>query len=73
MIHGQQNIRLYIARRYIAYADFEKQKIRRGRPRSSAEMVTCSVYKRNLEDSLKKGIFFQPGKQEAGNKEPRRN
>jgi hypothetical protein len=30
----------------------------RRRPRSSSEMVTCSTYKRNLEGSLKKRIFF---------------
>jgi hypothetical protein len=41
----------------------------RGRPRSSAEMLTCSPYKRKLEESLKKRKLFQRGKQETGNTE----
>jgi hypothetical protein len=40
----------------------------RGRPRS-AEMQTCSPYKRKLEESIKKRKWFQPRKQETGNKE----
>jgi hypothetical protein len=40
-----------------------------GRPRSSAEMLTCSPYKGKLEESLKKRKLFQPGKQETGNTE----
>jgi hypothetical protein len=41
----------------------------RGRLKSSAEMLTCSPYKRILENSFKKRKLFQPGKQETGNKE----
>jgi hypothetical protein len=41
----------------------------RGRPRSSAEKLTCSPYKRKLKDSLKKRKLFQPGEQGTGNKE----
>jgi len=37
----------------------------RGRPRNSAEMLTCSPYKRKLEKYLKKRKLFQPGKQET--------
>jgi hypothetical protein len=37
----------------------------RGRPRSSAEMLTCSPYKRKLEESLNKWKLFQPGKHES--------
>jgi hypothetical protein len=38
----------------------------RGRRRGSAERLTCSPYKRKLEESLKKRKLFQPGKQETG-------
>jgi len=38
----------------------------RGRRRGSAEMLTCSPYKRKLEEFLKKRKLFQPGKQETG-------
>jgi hypothetical protein len=37
----------------------------RGRPRSSAEMLTCAPCKRKLEKSLKKRKLFQPGKQQT--------
>jgi len=42
-----------------------------GRPRSSAEMLTCYPYKRKYKESLKKRKLFQPGKQET--KRLRRN
>jgi hypothetical protein len=45
------------------------RRLGRGRPRSSAETLTCSPYKRKLKGSLKKQKLFQPGKQETGNKE----
>jgi hypothetical protein len=34
-------------------------------PTSSAKMLTCSRYKRKLEESIKKLKLFQPGKQET--------
>jgi hypothetical protein len=37
----------------------------RGRPRNSARVLTCSPYKRKLEEYLKKRKLFQPGKQET--------
>jgi len=36
----------------------------RGQPRNSAEMLTCSPYKRKLEEYLEKRKLFQSGKQE---------